>query len=265
MNIKNINFLKLIYRSLMVGMPQYTYNSFNQNPFLAAMEVQPYSTYINFKLNHEQVAYVDNYIKEYSDKLQLIPFKISNTKTPGYYINVNIYNCTSAILGNNNNNNNIIRCEINTCVKHQDGTIGTVILDYISNGLSLDPIALFKSPNKYTDKIEFIQDGDYNLIDCRSKKYKIDLQSLYSILDVKKFKISKQLVEYTDNIYYKNSIMDKVYYDSTLVNADLELTNYISPNFTFKYRDLTFNKIDSIFYFKNKINFVGSVWHNLYQ
>ena len=36
--IKNINFLKLIYRSLMVGMPQYTYNSFNQNPFLAAMD-----------------------------------------------------------------------------------------------------------------------------------------------------------------------------------------------------------------------------------
>ena len=31
-----------------------------------------------------------------------------------------------------------------------------------------------------------------------------------------------------------------------LVNADLELTNYISPNFNFKYRDLTFNKIKKL-------------------
>ena len=80
MKINNIKFLKFLYRGLMVGLPQYTYNSFNNNQFLAAMEVQPYSTYINFKLDNKQIAYIDDYIKEYSEDLKLIPFLKESNK-----------------------------------------------------------------------------------------------------------------------------------------------------------------------------------------
>ena len=221
------------------------------------MTVEPYSTYVNFKLDEYQVHYLNQYIKEYSDDLKIVPLKISKYEFPSYYINVNVYNCTSPILMNNKN---IVRCELNTYVKNSDGTLGTVILDYISNGISLDPISLFKNPNQ----ISFSKDNGYNIIDCTSKYQEIDLQLTYSILNGEDFSMSKELVDYTDNIYYKNGIMDKLYYDSSLTRAKIRETNFIG-NFHFRYRDLEFTEIDSVFYFRDELRFVGSVWDNLYN
>lgn len=255
--IKNKNFLKLFYRSMMIGLPQFTYNPLNNNNFLAPLTVQPYSTYVNFKLDENQVDYLNKYVKEYSDDLILVPLKISKYEFPSYYINVNIYNCTSPILMSSNN---IVRCEINTYVKNCDGTLGTLILDYISNGLSLDPINLFKKSNM----AKFIKKDGYNIINCRSKHQNILLDLSYSILNVDEFKMSKELIDYTDNIYYKNGIMDKIYYDSSLTRANIKESKFISK-FIFNYKDLEFNEIDSIFYFKDELRFVGIVWDNLYN
>ena len=58
--------------------------------------------------------------------------------------------------------------------------------------------------------------------------------------------------------------MDKIYYDSSLTRANIKQTNFIS-NFIFKYRDLEFDNIDSIFYFTDELRFVGSVWDNIYD
>lgn len=252
-----MNMLKFFYKCMMVGLPQYIYNPFNNNNFLAPLSVKPYSTYVNFKLNEEQVEYLNQYITQYSDQLTLVPLKISKYEFPSYYINVNIYNCTSPILMSDNN---IVRCEINTYVKNQDGTLGTLILDYVSNGLSLDPVNLFKDPIKMI----FLKNNGYNIINCNAKKQDICLDLSYSILNAEKFKMSKELVDYTDNIYYKNGIMDKIYYDSSLTRARIKETNFIS-NFIFKYKDLEFDEIDSIFYFEDELRFVGSVWDNLYD
>jgi len=255
--MRNQNLLKLFYKTMLIGLPQYIYNPINNNNFLAPLTVKPFSTYVNFKLHEEQVDYLNKYIKKYSDSLTLVPLKISKYEFPTYYINVNIYNCTSPILMSNDN---IIRCEINTYVKNADGTLGTLILDYVSNGLSLDPIDMFKSSNKIT----FLKENGYNIILCDSPKQDICLDLSYSILNAKDFKMSKELVDYTDNIYYKNGIMDKIYYDSSLTRAKIKESNFIS-NFIFKYRDLEFDRIDSIFYFEDELRFVGSVWNNLYN
>ena len=76
--------------------------------------------------------------------------------------------------------------------------------------------------------------------------------------------LDKMLVEYTDKIFYKNGIYDKVYYDSSLTQAE---TLFVCKfdKFIFRYKDMVFTDINSIFYFKKNIKFVGSMWDNLYS
>lgn len=257
MYISSIEKLRFIYNGLLIGMPSFAYNPINKNNLLAPMCVQQYSTYINFKLDSKQVTFINNYINEYTDSLELIPLKMNLYEKPAFFLSVNVYNCTSPVFLNNKN---ITRCEINTYVKNIDGTKGTIILDYLSNGLSLDPLNIFKKE----DDIYFNKVNNNILLDCNSKKEKIYLSVDYNLLKYKRYDISKKLIDYTDNIYYKNGIMDKVYYDSTLTKASIKQSKEITNHF-FLYKDMYFNRVDSVFYFDNKLNFVGSIWDNLYK
>ena len=274
MHITNSWLLKTVYTGLLAGMPSFTFNPINRVNLLAPLKVEQYSTYLNFKLDDKQVKYLNNYISEYNDNndnnnkldnLQLIPLKMGVFQQPAYYISVNIYNCTSPIFMSNMP---IIRCEINTYVKNNRGERGTMIIDYLSNAISMDPINIFKQPktilfdksqNKKSQNIlETIS------INCFSKREKIDLQASFDIDNYKILKIGNKLIDYTDKIYYKNGIMDKVYYDTTLTRAKIYQPKN-SRDFRFIYRDLSFNKIDSVFYFDNPLNFVGSMWDNIYD
>lgn len=273
MHITNSWLLKTVYTGLLAGMPSFTFNPINRVNLLAPLKVEQYSTYLNFKLDDKQVKYLNNYISEYNDNndnnnkldnLQLIPLKMGVFQQPAYYISVNIYNCTSPIFMSNMP---IIRCEINTYVKNNRGERGTMIIDYLSNAISMDPINIFKNP----DNIIFDKQNKNlpsNLesisIDCYSKREKIDLHVDFDIDNYKILKIGNKLIDYTDKIYYKNGIMDKVYYDTTLTRAKIYQPKN-SRDFRFIYRDLSFNKIDSIFYFDNPLNFVGSMWDNIYD
>ena len=79
----------------------------------------------------------------------------------------------------------------------------------------------------------------------------------------KKFRLNKNLIDHTDNIFYNNGIYDKLYYDTSLTRADIrEVDEY---NVSFKFKDLVFNNPESVFYFKNKIKFVGGIWDNIYS
>ena len=131
MFIPKINILKFVYNGLLMSMPSFTYNPINKNSLHAPLFVEPYSTYVNFKLDDSQTDYLNKYIKEYTNDLEMIPIKMNEIEDPSFYINVNIYNCTSPVFPNDNNK--IARCEINTYVKNRDGTKGTLILDYLSN------------------------------------------------------------------------------------------------------------------------------------
>ena len=135
------------------------------------------------------------------------------------------------------------------------------ILDYMSNGISMDPVNLFKWANNNT---LFIKKPLYNIINCSSKEDDIYfVSSYYNNNDNNDVKLGNKLIEYTDKVYYKNGIYDKVYYDSTLTEAKLKKPYAYSGYF--KYKDLNFTKIHSIFYFEDKINFIGGMWDNIFN
>ncbi len=253
-----LSFLRFVYNGILTGMPIITYNPITQNTLNVPLTVKPYSTYINFKLDDRQTQYLDDYIGKYTDDLEVVPIPIFAKDKSSNYLSVNIYNCTSPVFMNDEKVTT--RCEINTYVRNKkDGTLGTLIIDYLSNGLSMDPINIFKNPNK----VNFKKEQQKNLIDCSSTKEKIHLFANISTLCNLTRSLSDELIKYTDNIYYKNGIMDKVYYDSSLVQANMRLLSSNALNLKFSYKDLCFIQADSIFYFTNQINFIGGMWDNL--
>jgi hypothetical protein len=249
--------LKTIYKTLLSTLPLLTYNSFTKL-FYAPFTIKPYSTYINFRLEEDQIFYLQNYIKQYTDSIELFPIKMFPMDVPSYILSVNIYNCTSPLFSNEEKD--ITRCEINTYVKDKNNNYGTLILDYCSNYLSLDPVDLFKKEQKafFTKNYSFL---NYNIF---NDKLNFSIQFDYTNTNKIKRIISDSLVQFTDNIFYKNGICDKLFYDSTLVKSVIE-----SPvdyrNFTFMYKHMKFDNIHSIFYFKNKLHFICGLWHNLYN
>lgn len=249
--------LKTIYKTLLSTLPVFTYNSLTKN-FFAPFQIQPYSTYVNFKLGPEQVDYLKSYIGNYTNNLELHPIKLSLLDIPSYFISVNIYNCTSPLFGNRNRN--VTRCEINTYVKDQRGGYGTLILDYCSNFLSLDPVELFKGGQN----TRFWRDGEFLRYYIGNEKMKFEMELDYLRTRDKNFQISNSLIQFTDNIYYKNGICDKLFYDSSLLNAVMKIPQKYG-RFLFEYKNLSFNRIHSIFYFKNSIDFMCGIWHNLYN
>ena len=152
--------------------------------------------------------------------------------------------------------------EINTYVKDsKTGNYGTLNLDYLSNDLSMDPINLFKPKSS----ISYINNGlDTINVDSISINENIKL-SLKAIPEITTdCAISNELIKYSDYIYYKNGIYDKLFYDSTLVEGAIrQISPVVLEKFKFNYKDLIFEEIDSIFFFENKINFVGGMWENL--
>jgi hypothetical protein len=252
-----LQLLKFVYNGILAGMPSITYNPITQNTLNVPFTVSPKSLYLNFKLDKHQSNYLNDYINEYFGGLELVPISIFPKEKKTNYLSVNIYNCSSPVFMNNGRE--ITRCEINTYVKDKDGNFGTLIVDYLCNDLSMDPVNVFKTKSNASD----IYDGSYNRINCNSLKEKIKLRLHYPLAGSFTKSISEQLVQYSDIIYYKNGIYDKLYYDSSLVCATIKVP-MLYFDFQFHYKDLTFPEIDSIFYFDDKINFVGGMWDNIY-
>ncbi len=252
--------LKFVYQGLLTGMPLLTYNPITKNNFIAPVEIEQFSTYLNFKLNNDQVNNLNQYIHFYNNNIDIVPIKLLADDDKDNYLSINIYNCTTPIMSQNKET--ITRCEINTYIyDKKNNQYGTMILDYISNTISMDPINIFKLGNQ----LDLSLDKLNNKIKCigNSEKEKIGINFDFELLENQKLKLDNSLIDYTDNIYYKNGIYDKVYYDSSLTNAKILRVN--EYNFNFTYRDLNFNQLDSLFYFDNKISFAGCMWKNLYN
>ena len=256
-----IQFLKFINSGLLTGMPPLVYNPFTKLPLTVPLKIEPNSLYVNFKLSETQSTYINKYINKHAslNSLQLVPISLFPNENPANYLSINIYNCTSPVFLNDNIKTT--RCEINTYVEDSNGERGTIILDYLSNGLSMDPVNIFKQK----DKTEYFKkDKNKFIINCESLKEKISLKLKFSNKNAIEFKLNEQLTKYSDFIYYKNGIYDKLYYDSTLVEA-VTLAPFYYYDFEFYYRNLSFTKFHSLFYFNESIRFVGSMWNNLYK
>ena len=254
------NLLKTVYKGILAGMPFLTYNPISQNTFNLPLDVCSFSTYLNFKLDDFQTNYLNNYIQKFNSNLEIVPISILNNEHDKHnYLSVNIYNCTSpAFL---NNDKEFTRCEINTYVKDKkEGNYGTLIIDYLSNEFSMDPVNIFK----FQEKVNFHSSDMFKIIDCSSITDKVILKANFSSMFDYNNILNDDLIRFTDLVYYKNGIFDKIYYDSSLVNAKIRSPTIVK-SFNFKYKDLLFSKIDSIFYFTNKVRFIAGMWDNVYR
>ena len=251
-------FLKFIHSGLLTGMPSLLYNPYTKLSLNVPLTIQPNSLYINFKLSETESTYINDFIRKQSS-LELVPIRLFPNEEATNYLSVNIYNCTSPVFLNENVKTT--RCEINTYVKDNKGNHGTVILDYLSNSLSMDPVNIFKRKDKtnYTETSK-----NTFLINCQSRTENIFLNLQFSTINSTEFQLNQQLTKFSDYIYYKNGIYDKLYYDNTLVDA-VTLAPFYYDKFKFGFFDLSFEHFDSLFYFNESIVFVGSMWDNLYK
>lgn len=251
------NFLKFVYNGLLTGLPSLTYNPFTRQTFVTEFNVQPFSTYINYKIDMNNFKKI-NEILDNDSIFNLEKVKLEKNNYD-YYLSVNVYNCSLPIIPTNND---ITRLEINTYVVEKDNNqnFGTLLLDYLSNELSMDPVNIFKQKEKGTfyfkknnnDFLVYSNNSDIN-INCNFRLHK----------NSKNLKISNDLLKFSDNIYYKNGIYDKLFYDSSLTYPSIKELEVIKSEFTFN--NITFDKPDFVFTFENKINFCGGMWKNVYD
>ena len=259
----NINILKTFYTSMLFGMPSLMNNPINKNILYTSFTVEPLSTYINFKLDKQQIHYIKDYLKKNTNNLTLNTAKLNTNDIEDYFISVNIYNCTSPLFYMVSNEP-ISRCEINTYISNENNINGTLIMDYVSNKLSLDPDNIFKKREtlKFYNKI---QDMSNNIMLGFVNSKNIFLNLKYNILSkndiIPENNIDKKLVKFSDYIFYNNGIYDKLFYDSSLLDNKIVFPNYFDVYFRFF--DLEFTEPHSIFYFTDSIDFVGGMWANL--
>lgn len=254
MVLSNIKFLKFFYKALITGLPLSTYNPLNNGVFHAPVEIKPFSTYVNYKLNFDEYNYLNTYLSENTNKLKLSKTKIHRHNN--YFLSINMYNCTSPMF-DLVQKNDITRCEINTYVKNENNEFGTLITDYSSNFLSMDPDHIFKKADtaifnkKNSNTFEFTASNENFLF---LLNYNFSPCDRTLILD-------KKLIQYTDKCFYNNGIYDKIYYDSSVTNAIIKQPKI--NNVYFRFKELIFKEPHSVFYFSHPLNFVGGIWNNL--
>lgn len=252
------NLLKLFYNFMLSGMPSLMSNPINKNILHAPFLVNSYSTYINYRLDNKQYNKINDYLMEQNNNFNMMDTAIIKKTDKEYYLSINIYNCTSPIF-DFLTNEPATRCEINTYVVDKNNVKGTLIIDYVSNILSLDPDNLFKCAGNINFKKEKEKMIGY------AKNKNIDLEFDYNIKRnvVSTQRVSSKLLKFTDVIFYNCGIYDKLYYDSSLIENNI--INCYENNVKFHFLDMEFTDIDSVFYFEKDINFIGGMWENIFK
>lgn len=264
--------LKAVYKALLCALPMVTYNPFNMQSLHTPFDVHQNSLYINFQLNHSQVDNLNNFLRSYNPLLQLTKIKIFDTTD--YFLSLNIYNCSSPSMMFSSDENRT-RFEINTYVNE-----GTVILNYGSSQLSMDPLNIFQLQSDQIHFNKISSDPTILQTNCsfhaprttsqeeQGTTEKINLRGTFQFDQTghvtDSWPLLSEIIRHTGNIYYINGIMDKVFFDESLINAKINIGQVLN-DFVFSYRNMSFSKeeIHSIFCFPNQLNFVSSIWHNL--
>ena len=258
--VSNSKILKIFYNALLTGMPSVMNNPINKNILHAPFIVNSYSTYINYLLNDSQINIINDFLLKNENGLTLSTSSLLNEESKDCYLSINIYNCTSPLF-EFISNKPATRCELNVYVKDKDNNKGTLIMDYESNILSMDPYNIFKK----SGNIQFIENNDIVSGYVNSEKFSLNFEYNKFLDSFINNKVSSNLAKFSDKIYYPNGYYDKLYYDSSLIHNNI--INCKDYNIYFNFLNMEFNNKDlqSVFYFENKINFVGGLWENLYD
>lgn len=251
------SFLKLFYNFMLGGMPSLTANPINKNVLHAPFLVNSYSTYINYRLNNNQYNRIKHFLRENDNNFDMLDTAILKKTNREYFLSINIYNCTSPVF-DFLTDGPATRCEINTYVVDKNDLKGTLIMDYVSNVVSLDPDNLFKKKGniKFEKKDDIIRgyadNNNFNLEFNYNSNYNIDTHRL-----------SSKLIRFTDVIFYNCGLYDKLYYDSSLIENNI--INCYENDVKFNFLDLQFDEVHSVFYFEKNINFIGGMWANIFK
>ena len=229
--LPNVNILKIFYKAMLTGIPALIANPYNNNRLITPCTIKAGSTYINYRLNEDQKNTIQSYI---GDDLKLIPTTLSYTEALSdkpYYLSINIYNCTSPIF-KFVSDDEITRCEINTYIKNNNNESGTLILDYTSNKGSIDPVVAYQFPNEliFHHHINKPQSTVITYGSTNGNNIKLSFSYLKTQFD-KLFNIDNSLIKLTDNIFYRNGIIDKLYYDKSLVYSKQKIPQILYLNF----------------------------------
>ena len=258
MKIPN-NLLKMFYNFMLVGMPSLMSNPSNKNVLHAPFLVNSYSTYINYRLDNNQYTKIREYLKNNNNNnFDMLDTAIIKKENKEYFLSINIYNCSSPVFDFLTNDYST-RCEINTYVKDKNNLKGTLILDYVSSIISLDPDNLFKIGGK----INFKRENDKMMGYAKNKNFDLEFEYNTKRNVVSTQRVSSKLLSFTDIIYYNCGVYDKLYYDSSLIENNI--INCYENNVKFHFLDMEFTDIDSVFYFEKNINFIGGMWYNVFS
>ena len=242
---------------MLFNMPSLTSNPINKNILHAPFLVNSYSTYINYRLNNIQYEKIKNHFIKNDNNFNMLDTSLLKEANEEYFLSINIYNCSSPIF-DFLTDGPATRCEINTYVVDNNDLKGTLIMDYVSNVLSLDPDNLFKKIGiiKF-EKIDDVISG-YAINDNFNLKFDYNIEN-----HIEEHKLSSKLIRFTDVIFYNCGIYDKLYYDSSLIENNI--INCFQNNVEFHFLDLEFKNVHSLFYFEKNINFIGGMWNNIFE
>lgn len=250
-------FLKLFYNFMLSGMPIVLNNPINKNILHAPFSVESYSTYINYKLNQEEYNKINNYLKK-DNNFEMLSTSIYSNSKKQYFLSINIYNCTSPMFDYINNDDFSTRCELNTYVIDKKNNLkGTLIMDYVSSMLSLDPDNLFKKKGSINFQRNANKITGYAINNNFNLKFDYDYSK-----NIKNSKLTSSFIKFTDIIYYNCGLYDKLYYDSSFIQNNIIIC--LNNNVDFEFLNMDFKEVDSVFYFENKINFIGGLWKNIF-
>ena len=253
----NNNFLKLFYNFMLSGMPSLTANPINKNVLHAPFLVNSYSTYINYQLNNNQYYKIKEFISKNNNNFNMLDTAILKQTNKQYFLSINIYNCTSPVF-DFLTEESATRCEINTYVIDKNNLKGTLIMDYVSNVISLDPDNLFKKKGN----IKFEKKD--NIIRGYADNNNFNLEFNYNLINnIETHRLSSKLIRFTDVIFYNCGLYDKLYYDSSLIENNI--INCNENNIKFNFLGLDFENPHSVFYFEKNINFIGGMWANIFK
>ena len=257
MNLKS-RLLRVLYNSMLTGMPAVMNNPYNKNTLHAPFKVDKLSVYINYKLTVSQYESINKYLDDSKSTLKLTKTSILKDDNRDFFLSINIYNCTSPLFSIVTQEP-VTRCEINTYIIDSTDNIGTLILDYASSQVSLDSFNLIKMADK---DINYMQQHA-NRLTGYVKQKNIDLNFTIDLNEkLYRDRLSQDLIKYTDRVYYLDGIYDKLYYDTSLLNNPIMMVN---NSIQFKFLDSIYYNPDSVFVFNEPIDFVGGMWKNLFN